>query len=97
MAIAPRLKKGNSDPGWDNTLLGHIVIEGQRLTIDVNSRERADAIKRKITRRLGKRASSRNAVIQSPERMLEGAADAVPGSRFGSSPDWVDYLITPSG
>ncbi|MGB5465090.1 MAG: SEC-C metal-binding domain-containing protein [Sedimenticolaceae bacterium] len=71
----PWLKKGNrQNPGWDKTVLGHIVIDGQELTIEVNSQERADAIKRKITRRLGKRASFRHAVIQSPEKMLEEAA-----------------------
>ena len=71
----PWLKEGNrQNPGWDNTVLGHIAIDGQELTIDVNSRERADAIKRKITRRLGKRASFRHAVIQSSEKMLEEAA-----------------------
>jgi hypothetical protein len=71
----PWLKKGNrQNPGWDNTVMGHIVIDGQGLTVDVNSQERADAIKRKITRRLGKRASFRHAVIQSPEKMLEEVA-----------------------
>ncbi|RLJ21245.1 hypothetical protein DJ030_00630 [bacterium endosymbiont of Escarpia laminata] len=68
----PWLKKGNKQHvGWDNTVMGHITIEGGQLTIDVNSQQRTDAIKRKITRRLGKRAVFRNAVIQSTEKMLE--------------------------
>ncbi len=71
----PWLKKGDrQNPGWDNTVLGHMAIDGQEWTIDVNSQERADAIKRKITRRLGKRASFRHAVIQPPKKMLEEAA-----------------------
>ena len=84
----PWLKKGNrQNPGWDNTLLGHIAIDGQELTVDVNSQERADAIKRKITRRLGKRASFRHAVIQSPKKMLEEAArgDSDDGLPFAGS------------
>lgn len=68
----PWLKKGNRQhAGWDNTVMGHITIDGEELTVDVNSQQRADAIKRKITHRLGKRASFRNAVIQSMEKMLE--------------------------
>jgi len=63
--------------------MGHIVIDGDELTVDVNSQERADTIKRKITRRLGKRASFRHAVIQSTKKMLEeGARDS---SDAGSS------------
>jgi hypothetical protein len=46
----PWLKKGNrQNPAWDNTVLGHIVIDGRELTIEVNSQERADTIRRKIT------------------------------------------------
>ncbi|RMG33867.1 MAG: hypothetical protein D6720_10580 [Gammaproteobacteria bacterium] len=68
----PWLRKGNKQvAGMDNTVLGHLRIEGDRLTIDVNSQERADAIRRKITRRLGRRAEFERAVIESPEQMLE--------------------------
>ncbi len=68
----PWLKKGNSQQScWENTVLGHIRIDADALTIDVNSQQRADAIKRKITRRLGKKVVFRNAVIQSMEKMLE--------------------------
>ena len=68
----PWLKKGNTQhAGWDNTVMGHITIDGGQLTIDINSQQRADVIKRKITRRLGKRATFRNALIQSMEKLLE--------------------------
>ncbi len=56
-----------------NTVLGTIEIKGNKLTIDVNSRERAEAIKRKITRRLGKKAVFKQSVIQSIDKMLEDA------------------------
>jgi hypothetical protein len=68
----PWLKKGNKQhAAWDNTVMGHITIDGEKLIIDVNSQQRADAVKRKITRRLGKRAVFRNSVHQSTEKMLE--------------------------
>lgn len=68
----PWLQKGNKQhAGCDNTVMGHITIDGEGLTIDVNSQQRADAIKRKITHRLGKRTAFRNAAILSMEKMLE--------------------------
>ncbi len=77
----PWQKKGNRQhPSWDNTIMGHIAIDGARMTIDVNSQQRADAIKRKITRRLGKRAVFQNAVIQSVEKMFQDL-DKKPASR----------------
>ena len=38
---------------WDNTLLGHIQIDGQRLTLEVNSNRRADEGGRLIAQALG--------------------------------------------
>jgi hypothetical protein len=60
--------------------LGHITIDAGLLTISVNSQERAGAIKRKISRRLGKRVKFRNAVIQSSQQMLEALANQAPGA-----------------
>ncbi len=75
------LKKGNQQhTGWDNTVMGNIVIKGDQMTIEVNSQERADVIKRKITRRLGKRAIFRHALIQSAEKMLEEMASEPSGA-----------------
>ena len=80
------LKKGNQHHAeWENTVMGHISIESDQMTIDVNSQERADVIKRKITRRLGKRAIFRNAVIQSSEKMLEEIANKPPGASSNSA------------
>ncbi len=68
----PWLKRGKAQQkSRDNTVMGHITITDGQLTIDVNSQQRADAVKRKITRRLGKRAVFRNAMIQSMEKMLK--------------------------
>jgi hypothetical protein len=65
------LKKGNlRNAGWNNTVMGEIHINQHSLTIDVNSKERADAIKRKISYRLGKRAVFSHEVIESLEKMI---------------------------
>ena len=76
------LKKGNSrNSGWNNTVLGEILINQHSLTIDVNSKERADAIKRKISSRLGKRAVFSHAVIEPLEKMIaENHAEQSPDS-----------------
>ncbi|MCF6199144.1 MAG: hypothetical protein L3J67_07065 [Hyphomicrobiaceae bacterium] len=66
------LKKGNTKHGsWDNTIMGHLKIDRDRLTIEVNSVERSEAIRRKITRRLGKRARLEKEERQSQEEVLE--------------------------
>ena len=72
----PWLKQGNvQNKGWENTVLGHITIHGDLLTIDVNSQERADVIKGELESRLGSQASFRHAVIESSAKMLEDIAD----------------------
>ncbi len=58
------------------TLKGTLIISGNKLTVDVNSRERGAAIKRKISRRLGKRAIYKTTAIQSVEKMMEDAQSA---------------------
>ncbi len=68
----PWLREGNKQLGPDrNTVLGHIEIDGDQLTIDVNSQQRAETIRDEVTRRLGERAVFRNARIESTEKMLE--------------------------
>ena len=68
----PWLKKGNAKhASWDNTVLGHLQIDRDELVIDVNSLGRSEAIRRKITRRLGKRAGLVKEDRRSIEEMLE--------------------------
>ena len=75
----PWLKQGNKiHAAWDNTAMGDISIDADQLTIAVNSQERADTIKRKVSRRLGNRAVFRNALIESAEKMLEDPANSSP-------------------
>ena len=71
----PWLKKGNEQHvNWEVTVLGHLTINEDLLTVDVNSQERADLAKLEIESRLGAKANFRHAVIESSERMLEDIA-----------------------
>jgi len=51
----------------DNTVLGRIVINNRKLTIEVNSEARAKAIRKEVKTRLGKYARYKTTEIQSPE------------------------------
>jgi SEC-C motif-containing protein len=64
-------KRGNKKHvGWDNTVLGWIEIDGVRVIAEVNSKARADAIRKKIETALGAGIRYRATEIQSLERML---------------------------
>jgi hypothetical protein len=68
------IKKGNRKIGaWDNTILGHIKISGQRLTADVNSEKRAEKLHKEIEKRLGILAVHQSTKAQTPEEMLKNA------------------------
>ena len=64
-----RVEKDPAKP-LDNTVLAHFTIDGDRLTVQVNSRQRAGTAKAQITRRLGERAEYLRAVIESVEKQL---------------------------
>ena len=59
--------KGSS--ALDNTILGRIIINNRKLTIEVNSEARAKAIRKEVKTRLGKYARYKTTEIQSPESM----------------------------
>jgi hypothetical protein len=54
----------------DNTILGSIVINNRKLSVDVNSEARAEAIRKEIESRLGNHAVYKTTQIQAPEAML---------------------------
>ncbi len=66
-------KTGAEKMVGQTTVKGNLKISPHKLIIDVNSQKRADAVKRKIKRRLGKRAIFKTSVIQSTEKMMETA------------------------
>jgi SEC-C motif len=76
-------KPGNAmHKDWDNTTLGHIRIDGTRLTAEVNSARRAAALRKLIEDRLGDSARLKPSIVQSVQSMLERApAPQVQGPR----------------
>jgi hypothetical protein len=69
------LRPGNKmHKGMENTSLGRIQIDGTRLTVDVNSRERAEKIRSELDARLGERVLFKRAVTSTLEKMIEERA-----------------------
>ena len=66
------LKKGNAKhQQWNNTVLGQIMIDGGTLTVEVNSRRRADQFRGLALQLLEGRARYRSTVVESTQAMLE--------------------------
>jgi len=77
----PWLKRGTrKHASWENTLMGNISIEGDQLIVAVNSRERAESIQRKITRRLGKRVEFQRAVHEFLKKAFEEQKSSPPAA-----------------
>jgi len=75
------VKTGNKKhKHWNNTILGHLCIEGSRLTAEVNSSARAQAFKTIMAESLPSKARYITTVIESPHAMLAQVANE------GSSP-----------
>jgi hypothetical protein len=70
-------KKGNAmHKTWDNTILGHLNISGRKLTVDVNSAERADSIRDEIERRMGIVVVHEGTQVRTPEEMMDARKGA---------------------
>jgi hypothetical protein len=66
------LKRGNAQhKQWNNTVLGHIAIYGSALTVEVNSRRRADEFRVLAQQLLEGRARYRSTVVESTKAILE--------------------------
>ncbi|MDZ7698166.1 MAG: SEC-C metal-binding domain-containing protein [Deltaproteobacteria bacterium] len=73
----PWNRQGNKvSPGMPNTILGRMVIDGRRLTAEVNSAERAAALRREIDARLGDAGRFRVDEIQDLKSMMRQHADS---------------------
>lgn len=71
----PWLRPGNKlHKDWENTILGRIRIEGDRMNIEVNSAPRAKRIQREVTKHLGIHATHLRTVVEPPEAAMERAA-----------------------
>ncbi|HXH75733.1 MAG TPA: SEC-C metal-binding domain-containing protein [Bacteriovoracaceae bacterium] len=66
----PWLKKGNKkNKGWDNTVFGQIKIESTKLTVEVNSKERAQKFKVLIKKLMPAGQKFQASLIESLESM----------------------------
>ena len=64
-------KPGNKrHTNWNNTILGHLRIEGATLTAEVNSENRAQKFKKLMEELLAGKARYKTTVIESPQAML---------------------------
>jgi hypothetical protein len=64
------LKGGNSKHHqWDNTLMGNITIQANKLKVEVNSKERADIIIQLLNECLGAGVSDRKIRVESVKKM----------------------------
>ncbi|MEJ2040504.1 MAG: DUF2384 domain-containing protein [Desulfosarcinaceae bacterium] len=70
--------------GMPNTILGRIVLDGRRLTAEVNSAERAEALRREIDARLGDGGRFKLDEIQDMDSMMD-RDDAGAAEKGGSS------------
>lgn len=72
---------------WDNTILGRLEITGRTLVAEVNSRQRAETLRREIERRLGILVTHRRTVSKTPEEMVKSGKnrlDAAKDERSGA-------------
>jgi hypothetical protein len=67
-------RKGNPlHKNWTNTVLGGIRIEGNTLTVSVNSRKRAETIRREIEKRMEGRVRFRNDDVGTMDSLMKSA------------------------
>jgi hypothetical protein len=67
----PWIKRGNRlHREWDNTTLGTLIINGDRLEVQVNSKKRATRIRREIAKRLGDGAVLESQTAEPIEKLL---------------------------
>ncbi len=78
----------------DNTILGQLAIDDQRLKVEVNSARRAQIIRQEIETRLGNHARYKTTEIQSSEAMLEAIRDRE-GEIPGQDPDQDELMQIP--
>jgi hypothetical protein len=68
----PWLKKGNKKhKAWDNTVLGHIHIDGRKMTVDVNSKERAKKFQTQLKKLMPSGWKLKSTLIESIESQLK--------------------------
>lgn len=70
----PWLKKGNKqNKSWDNTIMGHIIIENNKLILETNSDKRTEKGKKLLSKYLGEFIVFQQTLIESPEQKLKSS------------------------
>ena len=70
-------KKGNKkNKSWDNTILGHITIDGNKLTLETNSEKRAKRGKKLLNKYLGDTIHFEQALVESPEQKFKSLPES---------------------
>lgn len=74
-AVVSWLKAGNRQhKHWDNTVLGTLRLEANRLVAEVNSTRRADRLKKEIAKRVGRAAVLVDTTAVNPSEALQARA-----------------------
>lgn len=72
----PWLKKGNTKhKDWDNTVMGHITIQKDNLTAEVNSETRAKQIQKLLTKYLGDDCENFRTIFEPLDNAKDSAAN----------------------
>jgi hypothetical protein len=72
----PWIKKGNKlHKSWDNTILGQITLENNRLILEINSQERAQNCKKLLSQYLGDAVLFQQMLIETIEQKMKGSPD----------------------
>lgn len=87
----PWQKKGNKiNKSWTNTILGKIILEDDNLFIEVNSRQRAEKIRKTIEKLMGNQAVYKvtrlELPLEEPEEKEEDLEDALSSEDLMSLP-----------
>ena len=89
-------KRGNSThKDWETTVLGHLRIEGTRLTADVNSAPRAAEFKRRVSELMGDHARYRMTQIQTMEAAHPPVAAHGGSSAAPADPEQAALMASP--
>jgi len=70
----PWLKKGNKrHKNWDNTVMGHIILEEGKLILETNSEKRTQRGKKLLAKHFGEAVCFQQTVMESPEQALQAS------------------------
>lgn len=77
---------------WDNTILGHLEVDGRSLTASVNSRRRAQRLRREIEKRLKGRVMFLRTVEESIDAMMAQARAQPQPEPPPEAPEYAEQL-----